>query len=185
MIRILSAVVFLFGIQAQAQMTEVSKTSVTTMKTEQAEPEITDLRNRTEVGYMVSSLNSGSNFANISILREIADQMELGLRGLVPIDFDRETQVYMGQIFLRYNLVNAENVFYLEGSIFQGMLTDLNSSLFAGFGGTYGYRRSFTPELSAGVNIGVDYSSSRITDNRFESQWTLISRLGLVGAYNF
>jgi hypothetical protein len=188
MIRSLLVLTFAFAFHAQAQMsnvTDATKASATTMKTEDVTPELADLRNRTEVGYMVTSLNSGTNFANVGILRRISENFELGLRGLVPIDFDRQNQIYIGQAFVRYDMVNAENVFYLEGSLFQGMLTDYSTDLFAGFGGTYGYRRAFTEELSAGANIGVDYSSGRIVDDRLNYNWTLMSRLGIVGAYNF
>ncbi len=146
-----------------------------------------DYRARTEFGWTTSSINNGSQFALLGFSWNISTNWELGLRGLIPMDFERDVQIYSAQALARYNFVNDKNIMYMEGQAIQSMFAFLGDNrLFAGVGATYGYRRAITHELSAGVNVGVDYlSASIVRDYIANTNWTFYNRVAVTGAYNF
>ncbi len=181
MIRFVLPLILILGFQVSAQET----TNANIIKTETPAYSIAPKTMATEFGIMSSSINSGTRFANVGIMRQWQNGFELGVRGLMPVDFERETQTYMGQLFMRFDFVNAVNVMFLETSLFQGFFSDFGTTAFAGFGATYGYRRELMNDFTAGVNIGVDWSTSRISRDNISDVSALYSRLGVVGGYNF
>lgn len=191
MIRSWAVLTFILTFNAYAQETMSTDTQMlsTATSTTVAPEELTETQtynNATEFGVMVSSINSGSQFTSLGLLHKFAGDWEIGVRGLLPMNLEREAQVYQGHAFLRYDFINQKNVLFLEGSIYQGLYSRLGNELFAGFGGTYGFRRNFTRELNAGINLGADYSSSRISrDTIASSVGAFYTRMTVSGGYNF
>ncbi len=149
--------------------------------------EFGELRNTTEFGLMVSSIAGGTQYANLGLIRHVGENWELGIRGSLPMEFGEEASVYMGQLFGRYAFINSDNVMFLEAQAIQGFYSSKNTTTpFGGLGLTYGYRRNFTSEFNAGVNMGVDWATARITRNEYVSNTdALYNRVSFVGGYNF
>lgn len=145
--------------------------------------------NTTEIGMTFSSLNRGSTFTTLALSREFGDWFTGGVRALVPAQFLRDTQIYAVQAYGRFPLVNNENVIYFEPQVSQGYFTGLEESRpFMLIGAAYGYTRRFNGSFTAGVNMGVDYSNSRIMNDGISAdtdQRSLYSRVGITGGYYF
>ena len=142
-----------------------------------------------EIGMTISSLNRGSVFTSLAVNREFGDWFTGGLRALVPTEFNRETQTYVFQAYGRFPILNNENVIYFEPQISQGYLSSkTDASPFWLVGAAYGYNRRFTGNFTAGANVGVDFSTWRISESEegtSSGQRTLYSRIGLTGGYYF
>ncbi|MBX3020852.1 MAG: hypothetical protein KF799_04185 [Bdellovibrionales bacterium] len=144
--------------------------------------------NFTEVGFSMSSINNGSRFTNMVIAHDFANGFTLGARGLIPIDYGRGSETYMGQVFGRFPILNAENIIYIEAAITQGFFNadTLNGTdPFAMLGATYGYARRFKNDFSAGLALGVDWSTSRISRDIIVSSSSLVNHVTLTGGYYF
>lgn len=141
----------------------------------------------TEAGFTTSSINGGSTFATVSLGHEFENGFTLGARGLMPMNFARESQIYLGQVFGRFPFLNAQNILYIEPRITQGFFSAEGggTNYFAMFGATYGYIRRFKGDFALGINIGADYAPSRPARNQFVSSSAILSQLGLTGGYYF
>lgn len=190
MIRSLILFVSLLTASAQAQenVTYIpADTNSASTTSAPMEEEFSELRNTTEFGLMVHSIGGGSQYANLALIRHVGENWELGVRGSLPMEFGEEASVYMAQLLARYAFINTDNVMFLEGQIVQGFYSVENStSPFGGIGLSYGYRRNFTPEFNAGLNLGVDWATARITRVDYRSNTdALYNRVNFVGGYNF
>lgn len=184
MVRLLVALAVVCSFQIQAEVVYEDPNTLSTSSPTVTESE--QLKSATEVGLTVSSINSGATFANLNLLRYFGESWAVGLRGLLPLDFDRENQVYQGQIFFRFDLVKKDHVIFMEGNISQGIYTYQGSNeLFASMGAIYGYRYNISKELIVGANLGVDYASSHISRDRFTSSNSLYSHMTVLGGFNF
>ncbi len=166
---------------------DTTNTGTSTSMPAPDEEEFKELRNTTEFGLMVSSIAGGTQYANLGLIRHVGENWEIGIRGSLPMEFGEEASVYMGQIFGRYAFINSDNVMYLEAQAIQGFYSwEQSTTPFGGLGLTYGYRRNFTPEFNAGVNLGVDWATARISRNEYVSNTdALYNRVNFVGGYNF
>jgi hypothetical protein len=140
-----------------------------------------------EIGMTVSSLNRGSVFTSLSINREFGNWFTGGLRALVPTEFNREAQTYIFQAYGRLPILNNENVIYFEPQISQGYLSsNSDASSFWLIGAAYGYNRRFSDNFTVGANVGVDFSTWRISEEGYGvGQRSFYSRIGLTGGYYF
>lgn len=143
--------------------------------------------NFTEIGYQLSSINNGSSYTNLALAHDFDNGFTLGVRGSLPMEFTRESQTYLGQVFGRFPLMNAENILYIELTAGSGMFTgdQVSNRVFGMVGGTYGYVRRFPGDFSAGLNVGVNYATSRITKDVFVSRSTIVNHIAFTGGYYF
>jgi hypothetical protein len=140
----------------------------------------------TEVGFTLSSINRGSTLTSVALNREFGSWFTGGIRALLPAQFSNETQTYAAQIYGRFPILNNENVIYFEPQISQGIFSDKNDMKpFAFLGLAYGYTRRFAGNFNAGINVGIDYSTARVTDEGLLNSSGVFSRMGLTGGYYF
>lgn len=151
------------------------------------EDEFSPRNNVVEAGFQISSINSGSTFLTASVYREFAQWFSLGLRGMVPVEFDSEEQVYGVSLAPRFNILNNENIIYGEGQLTQGFFNDtFDTTPFVLMGVSAGYAHKFVNGLTIGVSYGIDYSQSRIRYGALYSNTdSLYNKLCMTGGYYF
>jgi len=120
-----------------------------------------------EAGMMISSLNSGTAFAQVAFNHEFGDWFTGGVRGLLPLDVTRSTKTYAAQFYGRFPLINTEDVAFIEPTVSQGFFSGRDSSSpFWMLGASYGYFRRLGGDYTAGFNFGADYSPSRVAGDK-------------------
>ncbi len=140
----------------------------------------------TEVGIALTSMNNGSEFIAIGLLKDMASWFTIGARGFLPMDYAQDSNVYSAQLLGRFNLINDENVIYLEPAIAQNFFnSDAGSEPFVTYGMGFGYVRRMTTSLTLGVSVAADYSEKRIRDNTIDDIATFYNRLGFSFGYYF
>jgi hypothetical protein len=146
--------------------------------------------NFTEVGAEVSAINNGTSFASLSLAREMGDWFTGGIRALLPINSARETQVFLGQVFGRFPMLNDVNQIYIEARLSLGVAdgavtaAGMSNSLYA-MGASYCYRHHFSSNLTAGADLGADMFGQTLSHNEIVSGAPLESHFSLVGGYYF
>lgn len=142
----------------------------------------------TDFSLMYSSLIKGTSYAGVGLMKEWDSGIGLGVRGYMPLTFDKDTQIYMGQVLMRVLFLNEANQMYLEPAYTQGFYNKASSSvrLFGMFGLTYGFNHQFTKNLMMGASLGVDYSTARATEQVLAtSSSTFYNKVSVVGSYYF
>lgn len=142
----------------------------------------------TDLSLMYSSLVKGTSYAGVGLMKEWDSGIGLGVRGYMPLTFDKDTQIYMGQVLMRVLFLNETNQMYFEPTYTQGFYNRASSSvrLFGMFGLTYGFNHQFTKNLMMGASLGVDYSTARATEQTLAtSSSTFYNKVSVVGGYYF
>jgi hypothetical protein len=145
------------------------------------------LNNITEAGFQISSINDGSVFASLAVTHEFENGFDLGVRGLLPMEYRKQAQAYMGEVFGRFMMVNDVNQMYIETNLTQGFFnTNYGTVAFGMVGASYGYTRHIGKQFALGALIGVDYSPSQLShDGVFNHSSTLYNHIGVSGGYYF
>lgn len=149
--------------------------------------QIMEHNNVTEAGFQMSSINNGSAFASLSVAHEFDNGFDLGIRGLLPMEYSKQAQAYMGQIYGRFMLVNDINQMYIEINGTQGFFNaPEGTDAFNMIGAGYSYTRHLTAQFAASALIGVDYSGTRLShDEVISSSPTFYNHIGVSGSYFF
>lgn len=178
----LRTLLFLFALIGTMPALAASENSLVT--TLRSGPVDFDKVKSLEVGIQISSINSGSALTNLAFNHEFGDWFTGGIRALLPLEFGRPTQTFMGQLYGRFPLINTEDVVFIEPAVTQGFFSGDNSSPFWMLGASYSYFHRFGGDFIAGANIGADFSPSRIAGDRFySSNGTVYSHLTITGGY--
>lgn len=148
--------------------------------------------NTTEFGFQLSSINTGTRFANIAVTHDFQSGLTIGGRGLMPVDYASESQTYIGQVFTRFPLMNNENILYIETALSAGVFSNAetpeissDNTTFMMLGASYGYTRRFGREFSAGIALGVDWTGSRMIHDQVVSRSTIVNHATINGGYYF
>jgi hypothetical protein len=143
--------------------------------------------NSTEAGFQYSSINNGSAFAHIAIIHEFKNGFSIGARGLMPMNYTSDSQIYQGQAFGRFIILNEITQMHIEPSITQVIVSDdAGTHPIPMFGAAYGISRIIKNNLAVGGQIGVDFAGDRIAHNEIRSGTsTIYNRLSVNGTYAF
>lgn len=139
----------------------------------------------TEFGFQYSSLNDGSPYATVGMIREWDNGFAFGARGMMPMTYSKQAQAYVGQVLARFILLNTVDQMYIEPTLAFAHFNGDDSANFLMYGASYGYLHKFTKTLAAGGSLGVDYANSRVTRDTVLSQGTLYNKFSVVGSYYF
>jgi hypothetical protein len=139
-----------------------------------------------ETGLHLHSINNGSQFLSLGLVRDVSSWATVGVRGVLPLEYSDENQVYFGQVLARINFLKTKSRMALEGTASQGFFAESRGTrFFALFGLSYLFTRDLTPEFTLGVNIGVDYGSRVYNDLLDTNANSIYNKIALVGGYNF
>ena len=145
-----------------------------------------DRSNFMEAGMQYSSMNEGTPFATVALVHEWKNGFALGARGLLPMAFAKQAQSYMGQIMMRFILLNEGDQVFVEPTISQGYFNGVEEGrLFATVGMNVGYTHNIKKLWSVGGMLGVDYSPSRISRDEITNRSTLYNKVAVTGSYYF
>lgn len=140
-----------------------------------------------EVGFTYSSINNGMSFASVGMLRENLSGFAWGARGMMPLEFTENSQIYMGQLVGRFIILNEAQQIYIDTT---GGLAYLNQPSggigFGVFGLAVGYLHQVQKDLRVGASLGADFSNQRIVGGvAFSTDGTLNNRIGINGTFSF
>lgn len=142
-------------------------------------------KNKTlEMGLDISSINNGTPFATVAYVHEFQSGFAVGGRGYMPLEFSNQKTAYLMQVLGRFMLINDINRAFVEAKLTQGFFNE-EPSLFAMIGGDFGYTRMITRDISVGLRLGADLSTSRISNNRIELSRTIFNHIGIDASYYF
>lgn len=143
--------------------------------------------NLTEVGLTYSSISNGMSFASVGVIHEYENGFSLGARGLMPLQFTDNSQIYMGQVVGRFMILNEANQIYVDTTLGLAYANQKDEGASFGVGGlAVGYLHQIQRDLKVGASLGADYSYRRIEDGTVVTTGgTLNNRLGINGTYAF
>ena len=144
--------------------------------------------NHLEGSFDRHSITDNGSFIGVALVHEMSNWLSLGLRGQLPLDYTGNDQVYLIQPLARFNLLNEQDVIFFETTFTQGFANEeLGGEAFAMAGLSFGYKRKFKTDFAVGLNVGADYSPTRVRTAENESYDVdiLYNKLGLEGTYYF
>jgi hypothetical protein len=139
-----------------------------------------------EAGMHLHSINGGSSFMGLGITKETKPWLVFGAKALLPMNYSKEYQTYLGQVFARFNFLTGEDQMGIEADATQGFFNAASgTSIFAMFGLAYVYKHEWTDRYNLSLNVGVDYGN-RVQDDFLATQTSqMYNKIALVGGYNF
>lgn len=144
--------------------------------------------NHLEGSFYRHSITDNGSFIGVALVHEISNWLSLGIRGQLPMDYTGNDQVYLIQPLARFNLLNEQDVIFFETAFTQGFANEeFGGEAFAMFGVSFGYKRKFKNDFAVGLNVGADYSPTRVrtADNESYDVDILYNKLGVEGTYYF
>jgi hypothetical protein len=141
-----------------------------------------------EAGIVVSSMNSTYTFASMAMTHMFSKEFGLGLRAMMPLQFSKEEQLYLGQALIRFGLIEAgPSSMYFEGALTQAFYSAPGASdSFNMVGLSAGYLRRLKNGFSAGGLLGVDWSQARMKGDAITPNSSILyNKFAFVGTYNF
>ncbi len=181
-----TCIAFMFSVLALPAFAAVTDTGSSGMMVSQAQP-VRNAQNLTDFSLAYSSILKGSSYAGVGLMKEWDNGYALGVRGFMPLTFDKDTNVYMGQIALRMMLLNESNQIYVEPEYTQGFYNHVgqNTGYFNMFGAVVGFNHPFNKNFTLGASLGVDYALQTVTEQRLTDTHTFYNKISVVGGYYF
>jgi hypothetical protein len=134
----------------------------------------------------MSSINEGTKFIGVALLADVVSWFSIGLEGDLPLEFEKQDQIYNARILGRFHLLKTDqNNIFVQGAITQGFYNGNDVTEFATVGAAIGFMQNINENWDIGARLGAEYAQARFENGYKTDQDTFYNRLSVVGAYHF